>query len=46
MTITVGQDTAKTRKSITAGSQKISYYSIPAAQDAGLGDLSKLPAAL
>ncbi|MBM1311835.1 aconitate hydratase AcnA [Sulfitobacter mediterraneus] len=46
MTITVGQDTAKTRKSITAGSQKISYYSIPAAQDAGLGDFSKLPAAL
>ncbi|MBM1558342.1 aconitate hydratase AcnA [Sulfitobacter mediterraneus] len=46
MTITVGQDTAKTRKSITAGSQKISYYSIPAAQAAGLGDFSKLPAAL
>ncbi|UWR10083.1 aconitate hydratase AcnA [Sulfitobacter mediterraneus] len=46
MTITVGQDTAKTRKSITAGSQTIAYYSIPAAQDAGLGDFSKLPAAL
>jgi aconitate hydratase A / 2-methylisocitrate dehydratase len=46
MTITVGQDTAKTRKSITAGNQTIAYYSIPAAQDAGLGDFSKLPAAL
>ena len=46
MTITVGQDTAKTRKSITAGSQTIAYYSIPAAQAAGLGDFSKLPAAL
>ncbi|KIN64140.1 Aconitate hydratase 1 [Sulfitobacter noctilucicola] len=46
MTIQVGQDTAKTRKTITAGDQKIAYYSIPAAQEAGLGDFSKLPAAL
>ncbi|MFT6676795.1 MAG: aconitate hydratase [Sulfitobacter sp.] len=46
MTIIVGQDTAKTRKTITAGDQTIAYYSIPAAQDAGLGDFSKLPAAL
>ena len=46
MTIQVGQDTAKTRKKITAGDQSIAYYSIPAAQEAGLGDFSKLPAAL
>ncbi|KIN60614.1 Aconitate hydratase 1 [Sulfitobacter noctilucae] len=46
MTIQVGQDTAKARKTITAGDQKIAYYSIPAAQEAGLGDFSKLPAAL
>ena len=46
MTIIVGQDTAKTRKTITAGDQTIAYYSIPAAQAAGLGDFSKLPAAL
>jgi aconitate hydratase len=46
MTITVGQDTAKTRKTITSGDQSIAYYSIPAAQAAGLGDFSKLPAAL
>ncbi|MGH1413023.1 MAG: aconitate hydratase AcnA [Pelagimonas sp.] len=46
MPITVGQDSAKTRKSITVGDQSISYYSIPAAQEAGLGDFSKLPAAL
>ncbi len=46
MTIQVGQDTANTRKTITAGKQKIAYYSIPAAQEAGLGDFSRLPAAL
>ena len=46
MTIQVGQDTAKTRKTLTSGDQSIAYYSIPAAQAAGLGDFSKLPAAL
>ncbi|WP_380052890.1 aconitate hydratase AcnA [Falsihalocynthiibacter sp. SS001] len=46
MPITVGHDTSKTRKTLTVGNQKISYYSIPAAQEAGLGDFSKLPAAL
>ncbi|MFK7835457.1 MAG: aconitate hydratase AcnA [Sulfitobacter sp.] len=46
MTIQVGQDTSNTRKTITAGDQSIAYYSIPAAQDAGLGDFSNLPAAL
>ena len=46
MPITVGQDTAKTRKTLTVGDQSIAYYSIPAATEAGLGDFSKLPAAL
>ncbi|MDO6589765.1 aconitate hydratase AcnA [Loktanella sp. D2R18] len=46
MTITVGADTAKTRKTLTVGDQSVAYYSIPAAQAAGLGDFSKLPAAL
>ncbi len=46
MPIVVGQDTAKTRKTITVNGKSISYYSIPAAQDAGLGDFSNLPAAL
>ena len=46
MPITVGQDTAKTRKTLTVNGTTISYYSIPAAQEAGLGDFSKLPAAL
>ena len=46
MPITVGQDSAKTRRTVAAGSQTLSYYSIPAAQEAGLGDFSNLPAAL
>ena len=46
MTITVGQDTAKTRKTLTVGSASIDFYSISAATAAGLGDFSKLPAAL
>ncbi|MCA8879788.1 MAG: aconitate hydratase, partial [Rhodobacteraceae bacterium] len=46
MTITVGQDTAKTRRTLTAGGSTVAYYSIPAATEAGLGDFSKLPASL
>ncbi|MCK0120803.1 aconitate hydratase AcnA [Loktanella sp. F6476L] len=46
MTVTVGTDTAKTRKTLTVGGKSIDYYSIEAAEAAGLGDFSKLPAAL
>ena len=46
MTIQVGTDTAKTRRDLTVGSKTVSYYSIPAAEAAGLGDFSRLPAAL
>ena len=46
MPITVGQDTAKARKSLSVNGQTIAYYSIPAATAAGLGDFSKLPASL
>ncbi|SMX50871.1 aconitate hydratase AcnA [Maliponia aquimaris] len=46
MTITVGHDSAKTRKTLQAGGQTVAYYSIPAAEAAGLGDFSRLPAAL
>ncbi len=46
MTIQVGNDSSKTRRDLTVGAQTVSYYSIPAAQDAGLGDFSRLPAAL
>ncbi|WP_372572987.1 aconitate hydratase AcnA [Ruegeria jejuensis] len=46
MPIKVGQDTAKTRRSLSVNGKTINYYSIPAAQEAGLGDFSRLPAAL
>jgi aconitate hydratase len=46
MPITVGQDSAKTRKTLRVGDQSVAYYSIKAAEAAGLGDFSRLPAAL
>ncbi|MCR9127851.1 MAG: aconitase family protein, partial [Rhodobacteraceae bacterium] len=46
MTITVGQDTAKTRRTLEVNGTSVAYYSIPAATEAGLGDFSRLPAAL
>ncbi|SOC14110.1 aconitase [Rhodobacter sp. JA431] len=46
MTVVTGKDTAKTRRQLSVGDASYAYYSIPAAQEAGLGDFSKLPAAL
>jgi aconitate hydratase len=46
MPITVGQDSAKTRKTLSVSGQTVAYYSIDAAEKAGLGDFSRLPAAL
>jgi aconitate hydratase len=46
MTVTVGHDSAKTKQTLSAGGLTVSYYSIPAAEAAGLGEFSKLPAAL
>jgi aconitate hydratase len=46
MPITVGHDTSNTRKTLTAGSTSVDYFSIPAAEAAGLGNFAKLPAAL
>ncbi|MEM9843774.1 MAG: aconitate hydratase AcnA [Pseudomonadota bacterium] len=46
MPITVGRDSAKCRKILTVGDQRVAYYSISAAEDAGFGDFSRLPAAL
>ena len=46
MPIVTGTDTAKTRRDLTVGGKTVSYYSIQAATDAGLGDFSRLPAAL
>ena len=46
MPITVGQDTVGARKTLSVNGKSFSYYSIPAAEAAGLGDFSKIPAAL
>ncbi|MDA3889059.1 MAG: aconitase family protein, partial [Allgaiera sp.] len=46
MSVTVGHDSQKTRQSLTAGGASFAYYSIPAAQAAGLGDFTRLPASL
>ncbi len=46
MPISVGHDSAKTRKSLNVNGKTIAYYSIAAAEAAGLGDFSGLPAAL
>ncbi len=46
MTIIVGKDSSGTRKTLSAGGASVAYYSIPAAEAAGLGDFSQLPAAL
>ncbi|WP_265501081.1 aconitate hydratase AcnA [Paracoccus beibuensis] len=46
MPIQTGTDTAKTRRTLAVGGSQVDYYSIAAATEAGLGDFSKLPAAL
>ena len=46
MTVFVGTDTAKTRRSLKVGDAEYAYYSIAAAEEAGLGDFSRLPASL
>jgi len=46
MANTVGSDSSKTRRTLTAGGQTVAYYSIPAAEAAGLGQFANLPASL
>ncbi len=46
MTVTVGHDSNKTRQTLTAGGASVAYYSIPAAEAAGLGAFARLPACL
>ena len=46
MPITVGHDSAKTRRTLEAGGKRYATYSIPAAEEAGLGAFSRLPAVL
>ena len=42
----IGQDTLKTRRSLNVGSKNYDYYSLKAASDGGLGDISRLPFSL
>ncbi|MXY32486.1 MAG: aconitate hydratase AcnA [Boseongicola sp. SB0664_bin_43] len=46
MPISVGHDSSGTRKSLTAGGSSVEYYSIPAAEAAGLGTFNRLPVSL
>ncbi len=46
MTVTVGHDSSNTRKTLKVGDKSYAFYSIKAAEEAGLGDFSNLPAAL
>ena len=46
MPITVGTDSAGTRRTLESGGARIAYYSIEAAEQAGLGSFSRLPAVL
>jgi aconitate hydratase len=46
MTVFVGTDTARTRRDLTVGGTTYAYYSIEAAEAAGLGDFGRLPASL
>ncbi|HYF88412.1 hypothetical protein, partial [Azospirillum sp.] len=43
MTTFTGQDSLKTRRSLSAGGKSYDYFSLKAAEQAGLGDLSRLP---
>ena len=44
--MTVGQDSLKARRTFDVGGKRYDYFSIAAAQDAGLGDVSRLPFSL
>ena len=46
MTVTVGHDSTRTRQTLSVGGKSYAYYSIPAAEAAGLGQFAALPAAL
>ena len=46
MTVFVGSDTAKTRRTLEVAGRSYAYYSIEAAEAAGLGTFSSLPASL
>ena len=44
--IALGQDSLNTRRTLTVGGRSYDYYSLEAAEAAGLGDVSRLPYSL
>ncbi|CAK0741745.1 aconitate hydratase 1 [Azospirillaceae bacterium] len=46
MTTFTGHDSLKTRRSLEVGGKSYDYFSLKAAEEAGLGDLSRLPFSL
>jgi len=46
VTTTTGQDSLKVRRTLTVGDQSYDYFSLQAAAQAGLGDISRLPFSL
>ena len=42
----MSDDTYKTRKTLTVGKQQFDYFSLPAAEQAGVGAVSRLPMSL
>ena len=46
MVTRVGQDSMQTRRTLSVNGADYDYYSLAAAQDAGLGDISRLPFSL
>ena len=43
---TIGQDTLKTQRKLQLGTKKYAYFSLKAAEKAGIGDISRLPFSL
>ena len=46
MPITVGNDSSKTRRELVVNGKSFFYYSLDAAEEAGMGNFAKLPASL
>ena len=44
--IALGQDSLRTRRTLNVGGRPYDYYSLPAAAEAGLGDIARLPFSL
>ena len=44
--IALGQDSLRTRRTLTAAGRAYDYFSLPAAAEAGLGDIARLPFSL